>query len=101
MYYKCNWMQSYNMLALVLQTRVINYDSEWASSRPASMASSRDGEWDILDTKASRIMALQLALNLPTLLIDPSPAEQTAALDVTLSPSPWPSWLLQGPRQIL
>lgn len=56
----------------------------------ASMASSCDWEWDILDMRASRIIALQLALDLQTHLIDPSPAEQTAALDVTLFPHPSP-----------
>lgn len=37
----------------------------------ASMASSCDWEWDILDMKASRIMALQLALNLQTHWLTP------------------------------
>lgn len=55
-----------------------------------AVASSRDWEWDILDTEASRIMALQLALDLRGPLIDPSPAEQTAALDVALFPHPGP-----------
>lgn len=45
-------------------------------------------------------MALQLAPDLQAHFIDPDPAEQTAALDVTLSPCPQ-LWLLQGPRQIL
>lgn len=40
--------------------------------------------------KASCIMALQLALDLQAPVIDPSPTEQTAALDVTLFSHPGP-----------
>lgn len=66
----------------------------------ASMASSRDWEWDILDMKASCIMALQLALDLqarwltPVQLNRPQPWMSPSSLTLVL-------WLLQGPRQIL
>ena len=63
----------------------------------ASVASSCDWDQDVLDVQASRIMALQLALHLQAHLIDPSPAEQTAALDVTLSPHPGPLALARDP----
>lgn len=47
----------------ITHTHVINYEDKWLLQH-GSRASSCDREWDILDTTASRIMILQLALSL-------------------------------------
>lgn len=92
-------MQLCLLWSYTIQTHVINYEDEWIP--PAcQQASSCDWEWDILDMMASRIIALQLALDLQA---------HWLTLVQLNRPQPWMSpssltpvhWLLQGPRQIL
>lgn len=56
----------------------------------ASMASSCDWEWDILDMKASRIMALQLALDLRAHWLTPVQLNRSQPWMSPSSPHPGP-----------
>lgn len=90
--YACSGHTLYKLMSLIMRMS--------GFLQHASMASSCDREWDILDMKASRIMALQLALDLQAHWLTPGQLNRS---------QPWMSpsslilvlWLLQGPRQIL
>lgn len=91
-------IQHCNMLALVLhpQTHVINYEEEWLP--PAcqhglllQLGMGHSGH------EGQPYYGSPAGSGSSGPLIDPSPAEQIAALDVTLFPSPWSSGSCKDP----
>lgn len=83
MHYKCSLMQSCNMFALVLHHPVINYEFEWLPLACQHGLLLRLGMGHS-GHEGQSYHGFPAGSGSSGPLIDPGPAEQTAALDVTL-----------------